>query len=182
MLGRNAKTTIYGDPKLFDQGELRVAAQTAVKVFNDKGSFVVALRLEEDVKMLVLSYRWVAIRYDSEKTKDEMDVNNIQSISVVTPTVVIGTKESYYFQVKFNNMKSCSLSYELTEQGSGEISAEGIYTAPSREGVYEIRIYCTEKPLICTYAYAIVKKKLVEDAVLRQPNVTEVTAPEQKEL
>ncbi len=181
MLGRNAKTTIYGDPKLFDQGELRVAAQTAVKVFNDKGSFVVALRLEEDVKMLVLSYRWVAIRYDSEKTKDEMDVNNIQSISVVTPTVVIGTKESYYFQIKFNNMKSCSLSYELTEQGSGEISAEGIYTAPSREGVYEIRIYCTEKPLICTYAYAIVKKKLVEDAVLRQPSVTEIMAPEQKE-
>ncbi len=181
MLGRNAKTTVYGDPKLFDQGDLKVAAQTAVKVFNDKGSFMVALRLEEDVKMLVLTYRWVAIRYDSEKQKDEMDVNNIQSISVITPTVVIGTKESYYFQVKFNNMKNCSLSYELTEQGSGEISAEGIYTAPSKEGVYEIRIYCTDKPLICTYAYAIVKKKLVEDVSGKRADSAKTAVPETNE-
>ncbi len=172
-LGRNAKTTVYGNPMLFDQGELKVAAQTAVKVFNDKGSFMVALQLEEDVSMLVLTYRWVAIRYDSEKQKEEVDINNIQSISVVTPTIVIGTKESYYFQVKFNNMKNCSLSYELTEQGSGEISPEGIYTAPSREGVYEIRIYCTDKPLICTYAYAIVKKKAVEE----QPAAKETAVP-----
>ena len=163
MLGRNAKTTIYGNPELFEKDDLKVAAQTAVKVLNDKGSFMVALQLKEDVSMLVLTYRWVAIRYDSERQKDEIDVENTQSISAVTPTIVIGTKESYYFEVKFNNMKNCSISYELTEQGSGEISAEGIYTAPSKEGVYEIRIYCTDRPLICTYAYAIVKKKLVEN-------------------
>ena len=181
MLGRNAKTTIYGDPMLFDHGDLKVSAKTAVKVYNDKGSFQVALKLEEDVSMLVLTYRWVAIRYDSEKQKDEVDVNHIQSISVVTPTIVIGTKESYYFQVKFNNMKSCSVSYELTEQGSGEISAEGIYTAPSKEGVYEIRIYCTDKPLICTYAYAIVKKKLVEEAVLKGTEAAQAESPAQPE-
>ena len=158
-LGRNAKTTVFGNPDLFDNGNLKVAAETAVKVYNDKGSFVVALKLEENVSMLVLTYRWVAIRYDSEKQKNEMDVNNTQSISAVTPTIVLGTRESYFFQIKFNNMKACSVSYELTEQGSGEISSDGIYTAPSKEGVYEIRIYCTDRPLICTYAYAIVKKK-----------------------
>ena len=91
-------------------------------------------------------------------------MNNNQSISAVTPTIVLGTKESYFFQVKYNNMKACSVSYELTEQGSGEISPEGIYTAPAKEGVYEIRIYCTGKPLICTYAYAIVKKKALNEA------------------
>ena len=60
-------------------------------------------------------------------------------------------------------MKACSISYELTEQGSGEITSDGIYTAPSKEGVYEIKIFCTEKPLVCTYAYAIVKKKTVDE-------------------
>ena len=78
-------------------------------------------------------------------------------------------------------MKSCSVSYELTEQGSGEISAEGIYTAPSKEGVYEIRIYCTDKPLICTYAYAIVKKKLVEEAVLKGTEAAQAESPAQPE-
>ena len=36
-------------------------------------------------------------------------------------------------------------------------------TAPGKEGVYEIRIYCVDMPVICTYAYAIVKKKAAGD-------------------
>ena len=57
-------------------------------------------------------------------------------------------------------MKNCSISYELTSPGSGEISSDGIYTAPAKDGVYEIRIYCTDMPVICTYAYAIVKRQI----------------------
>ncbi len=167
-LGRNAKNTIFGNPELFDNGKLRVDAETAVKVYNDKGSFVVALKLKQDVSTLVLTYRWVAIRYGSEKLKDEIDVTNTQSISAVTPTIVLGTRENYFFQVKYNNMKECSISYELTEAGSGEISSDGIYTAPAKEGVYEIRIYCTDRPLICTYAYAVVKRKGKDDAADKQ--------------
>ena len=87
-----------------------------------------------------------------------------KSISAVTPTVVLSTKETYFFQVKYHNMKPCSVSYEMTEPGTGEVTADGIYTAPSKEGVYEIRIYCTDRPLICTYAYAIVKKKNGEES------------------
>lgn len=157
------KTTIYGNPELFKKDRINVAAETAVKVLNDKGSFVVAVKLLQNVRMLVLTYRWVAIRYDSENLQEELETTTNQSISAVTPTIVLGTKESYFFQVKYNNMKACSISYELTESSSGEITSDGIYTAPSKEGVYEIRIFCTDKPLICTYAYAIVKKKAVDE-------------------
>ena len=163
VLGKNAKTTVYGNPALFAPGQAPVAAETAVKVLNDKGSFVVALRLLQDVKQLVLTYRWVAIRYAGEDLKEELIGNTNQSIAAVTPTIVVGAKESYFFQIKYNNMKPCSVAYELTEPGSGEITTDGIYTAPAKEGVYEIRIYCTDKPLICTYAYAIVKKKVTEE-------------------
>jgi hypothetical protein len=82
-----------------------------------------------------------------------------QSISAETPTFVMGPKENHYFGVIYHNMEPASVSYELTEPASGEISADGIYTAPSKEGVYEIRIYCTDSQMISTYAYAIVKKK-----------------------
>ncbi len=163
-MGLNAKNTVYGNPSLFArQNDPLLNVETAVKVLNDKGSFVVAARLLKDVEYLVLSFRWVAIRFPSgeeiELTEDYFD----KSISVDTPTVVMGTKESHFFGVRFNNMKSCSITYELTSPGSGEISSDGIYTAPSKEGVYEIRIYCTDMPVICSYAYAIVKKKLLEE-------------------
>ena len=163
-MGANQKSTIYGNPDLFSYSTQRLAdVETAVKVLNEKGSFVVAARLLRPVEYLVLTFRWVAIRFpsgdDMELTEDYYD----KSISVDTPTVIMGTKESHFFGVRYNNMKAASVTYELTAPGSGEISSDGIYTAPSKEGVYEIRIYCTDMPVICTYAYAIVRKKMIDD-------------------
>lgn len=159
-LQASAKNTIYGNPDLFKGGKTAaVDAETAVKVMNDKGSFIVAARLLENVDYLVLTYRWIAIKFPAGNDLGLAENYNGKSISTDTPTVVMGTKESHYFHVKYNNMESCSVAYELTEPGSGEITSDGVYTAPAKEGVYEIRIYCIDMPIICTYAYAIVKKK-----------------------
>ena len=161
-LATNQKCTFYGNPDLFSRKDEQMSdVETAVKVLNEKGSFVVAARLLRDVDYLTLTFRWVAIRFPSG---DEMEVTEDyydKSISVATPTVIMGTKESHFFSVRFNNMKSTAITYEMTSPGSGEISSDGVYTAPSREGVYEIRIYCTDMPVICTYAYAIVRKKMI---------------------
>ncbi|MBR6326180.1 MAG: hypothetical protein IKR61_05180 [Lachnospiraceae bacterium] len=158
-LGAKSRSTIYGNPDLF-QSQIpdTINVETAVRVLGDKGSFVVAAKLLGNVEYLVLTFRWVAFRLpagnDLEIEEDYQD----KSISAETPTVVMGAKESHFFGVRFHNMKACSIAYELTAPSSGEITADGIYTAPSKEGVYEIRIYCTDMPVICTYAYAIVKK------------------------
>lgn len=163
FLERTAKSTIYGDPDLFGAAGQKVAAESAVKVLNDKGSFVVGLKLKANIDMIVLTYRWVAVRCDRERSGEEMETDYSQSISVVTPTVILGAREKYFFQVEYHNMKPCSVTYALTDYDSGEISSDGIYTAPSAEGVYEIRIYCTDRPGIHTYAYAIVRKKAAEE-------------------
>ncbi|MCR5387965.1 MAG: hypothetical protein K6E56_01820 [Lachnospiraceae bacterium] len=157
-LGQNAKSTIYGNATLFNQPGI-AKADTAVKVLNDKGSFVVAAKLLEDANLLVLTYRWVAIRFPSGTDSKKIKTDKNMRISAETPTFVMGARENHYFGIVYHNMEPASISYELTEAGSGEISADGIYTAPSKEGVYEIRIYCTDMPEISTYAYAIVKKK-----------------------
>ena len=157
-LGASVKSTVYGNPELFSrQSQHLVDAETAVRVLNDKGSFVVAAKLLKDVEYLVLTYRWIAIKFPSAEEIEAADYYG-KSISAKTPTVVMKPRENYYFGVQFNNMESCSISYELTAPGSGEISGDGVYTAPAREGVYEIRIYCSDMPIVCTYAYAIVKK------------------------
>lgn len=161
LLEKTTKTTIYGDPNLFAPGGQKVAVESAVKVFNEKGSFVVGLRLKANIDMVMLTYRWVAVRCDSGQSAEEMETDDSQGISVVTPTVILGVRERYYFQVEYRNMKPCSVTYALTDFDSGEISADGIYTAPAKEGVYEIRISCTDRPRIHTYAYAIVKRKAV---------------------
>ena len=162
--GASAKSTIYGDPDIFG-GEQKsvVKAETAVRVLNDKGSFVVGARLLDNIDYLMLTYRWVAIRFPSgEENAPEIDTEGI-SISPEQPTVRMSTKESHYFGVRFDGIEPCSLTYELTDENSGDITADGVYTAPAKEGVYEIRIYCTDMPKVCTYAYAVVEKKGLED-------------------
>ena len=163
-MGASAKSTIYGDPDIFGHEMPSVIkAQTAVRVLNDKGSFVVGAKLTDNVDYLVLTYRWVAMRFPSgEEIEKDIDVTGM-SISPEAPTVRMLTKESHYFGVRFDGMAPCSLTYELTEENSGDITADGVYTAPSKAGVYEIRIFCTDMPKICTYAYAIVDKKGMQE-------------------
>lgn len=160
----NSRSTYYGDADLFKENKRLENVTTAVKVLNDKGSFVVAAKLNKPIDQLILTYRWTAIKLPKKSDgQDAMKDFKNKSISAVTPTVTLGTKETHYFEINFHNMEACSIGYELTEAGSGEITPDGVYTAPAKEGVYEIRIFCTDMPVICTYAYAIVKKINVEE-------------------
>lgn len=158
--GANTKSTVFGNSKLFAQAGKNVPkTEKAVKVLNDKGSFIAAISFTEETDCLMLSYRWVAVKFAGNDTLELEDNSEKQWIEAETPTVVLGTRESYYFGVKFHDMDKCSISYQVTEEDGGQISMDGVYTAPNKEGVFEIMMSCIERPYICTYAYAIVKKK-----------------------
>lgn len=164
-LGTTGRNTVYGDPSLFAADQLAVVdADTAVKVQCDRGSFVVAARLREETPLVVLTLRWVAVALPGSKEESKLQKLAGKSIAAAQPTVVMSTRSTHYFNVRFKNMEPCTLTYELTEKDSGEITSDGIYTAPGREGVFEIRISCADMPLITTYAYAVVKKRDSEQA------------------
>ena len=159
VLPGDNRSTIYGAANIFrDKENALPNVDIAVKVLNDKGSFIVGVNVLDNVDQLILSFRWTAIKFPTEDDFGlEHEIDNI-SIAATTPTVVLGYKDNYFFDVEFNGIEKSGLTYELTEPNSGEISSEGVYTAPNKEGVYEIRISLTDIPVVCTYAYAIVKK------------------------
>lgn len=158
--GASTKSTIFGSSNLFAQPGRQVPkTEQAIKVLNDKGSFIAAISFAEETDCLMLSYRWVAIKFANNDTLDMHEGVEKQWIEAETPTVVLGTREEYYFGIRFHEMEKCSIGYEVTEEDGGQVSVDGVYTAPNKEGVFEIKIYCIDKPFICTYAYAIVKKK-----------------------
>ena len=97
-IGVNAKNTIYGNPEIFaDNQRTVVDAETAVRVLNDKGSFVVGAKLLRNIDYLVLNYRWVAIKFPVGNDLGLVEDHSGQSISPETPTVRMGTKENHYF-------------------------------------------------------------------------------------
>ena len=157
-LNELTNTTVIGNGDIFIDTTVTANFETAIKVLNDKGSFIAGVKAKKDMDCIIVSFRWFAINFTTEYVQG--DVVNIEDCRIIveTPTAVLKPQESYFFNVRFNNMEPKQLGYELTEEKSGHISVDGIYTAPNKEGVYEIRIYCLNDPSICTYAYAIVKR------------------------
>lgn len=149
---------LYGNAQLFSDTNLP-EIETCAKVLPEKGSFIAAVKLKSKAYQMVLPLRWVAVQLPSAETGKVQPPASAR-ITAETPTFTMGFLESHYFGVRFHDMdgSQAALSYELTAEGSGTISPDGIYTAPSKEGVFEIRISLVDNPMICTYAYAVVKK------------------------
>jgi hypothetical protein len=164
-LDKPAKTTIYGSPSLWEAEELPIPnAELGVRVLNERGSFIVATRMNEQTDFVVLLVRWVATKLpNSENLSIVQQLESDASISPMLPTIVVSPNESRFIDVRFKNMSPVALSYELTEKNAGQISVDGIYTASNKEGVHEIHIYSSDNPFISTYAYVVVKKKDSED-------------------
>lgn len=155
LLEENA--IIYGEPSLFeDQQEECTNIQTAVKVFQDRGSFQVAARLIGEQKSVVVVLNWIGIRFSIEPRGQNFHSEG--SIVADTPTAVLKPREKYYFHVHFQGMEPCRLRYEMSEEGSGTIDQDGLYIAPGTEGIFEICISNVENANVVTYAYAVVKK------------------------
>lgn len=162
--GANAKkqirSTVYGDTELFSRKDPALAnIKTAVRVWEERGTFQAAVSLNGEQNTVLLSLRWAAVKLPG--VTEDMVVEQVEPMQI-TPehmTVNLRPKEKHYFAVQFHNMQPCSLKYELTETGSGKLGEDGTYTAPLRAGVYELKISCEEYPEICTYAYAVVSGK-----------------------
>ena len=166
-----ARNIIYGNADLFADEQMPVPqAELAVKVMSDRGSFMVAARMQEETSNALLVLRWMAYKIPAAGDKLESDIKG-KRISAMPPPIGMGTRDSHYFNVRFHNMEPGTLTDTLTEKGSGEIRTDGVYTAPAREGVYEIRIACTDDPMISTYAYAVVKKN--NESAAEQPAAEE---------
>lgn len=147
-------TAVYGDNSLFARPGIDTSVRTAVKVFYEKGSFQVAVRVSGEQNDIILPLQWAAVRMAGHG-EGQMEDISAMSITLENSTVYLRPREKYYLEVQFHNMAPCTLLYEPTD-GEGSVSPDGTYTAPAKEGVYEVRISCRDYPKICTYVYAVV--------------------------
>lgn len=159
--GAFSQKILYGDPLIFAEESGRTPRfETAVRVNVQNGTFQVGIRLLEATKAVTAALRWFAFRVPEKDHGQAGGKAKKGSIVVRSSSVVLEPHESVFFDVEFRDMEPVSCCYEVVESAGGEITADGIYTAPGREGVYEILISCVEDASIYTYAYAVVRKKV----------------------
>lgn len=156
---------LLGDAELFAQGdaeERQMQFSLGVKVLPDRGTFIVAVKPRNKMTRTSVRVRWYAYRAE-DTDKNIIREKERQGMLLISPDTITTTpKGIVQIQPQFVNMAEEACSYEVLDQAGGSIDNNGIYTAPTAEGVYEIRVSCIRTPEIFAYAYIIVsaeKKK-----------------------
>ena len=152
--------TIFGDGDIFraNKKDSRIpVVDSAIKIYRDKGIFQAGIKFLRDYDGMFLRCRWIAAAGEEIKDISGEGKKKWGYIVVEKSTLVMKPKESAALQIKYVDMEPCPVAYAVNERGSGWISENGVYTAPESEGVYEINVYCTERPDINAFCYAVVR-------------------------
>ena len=168
--GNASGEVLFGDASLFAADRPASGAErvyqvtTGVKVLPERGTFVVGLRLGEETGLISLRIRWFAFRA-GEIDKQFQPHRAGEPMLLVNPdTIVLQPKSTAHIAPVFINMPSEACNFSIKDPEGGSIDNNGTYTAPAREGVYEIRVEAVSDPSVYTYAFAIVSQKKKETA------------------
>jgi hypothetical protein len=155
-----SRKVVYGDSSIFkDSLPGTINASKAVKIMCEKGTFVVGIRFDEPANVSCVKLKWFAFKTPDFSSVGEEDRSQEKSIYVKKDTLVVVPNEVVCIDVGFSNMSATALKYDVVDKDGGVVDVNGVYSAPNKEGVYEVKISCTNEPDIYTYAYIVVVKK-----------------------
>ncbi|MBP3858074.1 MAG: hypothetical protein IK990_20920 [Ruminiclostridium sp.] len=124
--------TIYGSSGIFREGEAQY--ELAAKLDPSKGSFVIGVLTRSTVLEDYADVKWTAIRDVSEKVAEKSSMK----ITIKPNSLVIRPRETKYLEAVCSNMTNKTVRWTVSPATGGEIDANGKYTAPNVEGVYEV--------------------------------------------
>ena len=128
----NGNSTVYGSPSVFpdDDGTFEVAA----KLDNSKGSFVIGLLTKTTLIQDYVDIKWTAFRDVDEKIAEKSSMK----ITIKPNSLIIKPRETKYLEAVCSNMTNKTVRWSVSPATGGEIDANGMYSAPNTEGVYEV--------------------------------------------
>lgn len=151
---------VFGDKSIFAKEEISVSApnvKIAAVVNSEKGTVRLGVRLEEKTTAQAVDIRWWAYKPVEVKEEEEDLVIDENVRVVITPnTVRIKPLEQVRFEAHIEGAISQEVRWGIAESGTGTIDNNGLYTAPSKEGVYEVNAYSVKFENKSDAAYVVV--------------------------
>lgn len=160
-LDQNRTDLLLGDVSLFEQasGTYEKDMAKGVRVHPDKGTFELAVRLGCDLCQSVLRLRWFAWRPEEAAVQ----VEEAGALLRLTPDVVHAKPgDVLSFTPVFTRGQSAPCDFFTTDRHGGVMTRDGIYTAPDREGLYQIYAQIRGKPEERVNAFIIVEAQVQE--------------------
>ncbi|MBQ3093253.1 MAG: hypothetical protein IJC57_03255 [Clostridia bacterium] len=151
---------VFGDKSIFSKDEISISApnvQIAAIVNSQKGTVKLGVKLLEKTIAQAVDIRWWAYK-PVEIHEEQEDIIIDENIRVViTPnTVRIKPLEQTRFEAHIDGAISQEIRWAMAEENTGTIDNNGLYTAPAKEGVYEIKAYSVKFENKSDSAYVVV--------------------------
>ena len=151
---------IFGDKDVFSKEEIMISApnvKIAAIVNSEKGTVRLGVRLKEKTTAQAVDIRWWAYKPVEIKEEEEDLVIDENVKVVITPnTTRVKPLESVRFEAHIDGAISQEVRWEMAEPNTGTIDNNGLYTAPSKEGVYEVKAYSVKFENKSDSAYVVV--------------------------
>ena len=154
-------TVVFGDPSLFEGTPYSMdfpKIQYSIISYNSKGTFRIAVRLLDRINAGSIRLHWVAVRAQEQSAKDMMDVEKV-SISIKPNLVNIEPRETVGLECIIEGTDNTNCIWDVADKNGGTISRNGIYKAPSAEGVYTVTATSVKYPTKKAVNYIIVSKR-----------------------
>lgn len=127
--------------------------ELAAKTDQEKGTFVIGMRMFTAGEHDRLRVHWTAIR-----SRRELAVEKIEPKIFIRPNVLnLRTRESYYLEAVCSNMNDTDIVWQVKDDG-GSVDTNGMYTAPNMAGVYEVTAVSVAYPEIRASIFVIVRE------------------------
>lgn len=136
----NMRKNIFGVSSVFENSPFQTelpSVEIGVLCYPDKGTFRIGVQFKKDAKVTTIKVKWWALKREHKKQNSFAEVSNVEII-VEPNTVMLKPREKYKFQATLTGTESQECKWSIVEDNGGKIDSNGVYEAPSKEGVYEI--------------------------------------------
>ncbi len=151
---------VFGDKGIFPKEEISISApnvQVAAIANSEKGTIRLGVRLQEKTTAQAVDIRWWALKpIETKKNEEELVIDENVRVVITPNTARVKPLEQFRFQAHIEGSSSQEIRWSMAENNTGTIDNNGLYTAPSKEGVYEIKAYSVKYENKSDSAYVVV--------------------------
>ena len=153
---RNYTDLLLGDASLFSQasGTYDCGFDRGVRIHPEKGTFELAVRLKGDLRQTTLRLRWFAWRgenHASHKLPSGTLLRLEPDVARVAPGATVN------FVPVFEQGLGAPCDFLIPDKQSGVITENGIYTAPEKDGLYQVCAQIKDRPETKVNSFVIVR-------------------------
>lgn len=141
-LTNNDNVLVFGDSDIFSNEEFSISipnVEVGAIANPDKGTMKLGVKLLEKTSAQFIDIRWWAFKPEQAEKEEELLVDENIKVVITPNTTKVKPMDQIRFTANVEGTSNKEVHWSVTEPGAGTIDGNGLYTAPSKEGVYEIK-------------------------------------------